>query len=43
MKKQYLKASEIKGQKLPYPAKQSEMVPLPESSLKLQRAGQVKR
>ena len=33
MKKQYLKASDIKGQKLPYPAKQSEMIPLPESSL----------
>ncbi len=31
--KQYLKSQEFKGQKLPYPAKQSEMTPLPETSL----------
>ncbi len=31
--KQYLKAKDFKGQKLPYPAKQSEMDPLPESEL----------
>jgi len=31
--KEYSKAKEFKGQKLPYPAKQSEMDPLPESSL----------
>jgi NAD(P)-dependent dehydrogenase (short-subunit alcohol dehydrogenase family) len=31
--KQYPKAKDFKGQKLPYPAKQSEMVPLPETEL----------
>jgi NAD(P)-dependent dehydrogenase (short-subunit alcohol dehydrogenase family) len=31
--KQYLKAKDFKGQKLPYPAKQSEMDPLPQSEL----------
>lgn len=32
-KKQRLKANKIKGQKLPYPAKQSDMVPQPDSDL----------
>lgn len=32
-KKQRLKSSEIKGQKLPYPAKQSDMIPQPDSDL----------
>ncbi len=31
--KVYPKAKEFKGQKLPYPAKQSEMKPLPETGL----------
>lgn len=31
--KKRLKANEIKGQKLPYPAKQSEMIPQPDSDL----------
>ena len=31
--KQYPQSNEFKGQKLPYPAKQSEMNPLPESEL----------
>lgn len=33
VKKHRIKASEIKGQKLPYPAKQSDMVPQPDSDL----------
>ncbi len=32
-KKHRIKASEIKGQKLPYPAKQSDMIPPPDSDL----------
>ncbi len=38
--KEYPKASEIKGQQLPYPAKQSDMDPLPDSDLKNYKAAE---
>ncbi|HEV2831249.1 MAG TPA: SDR family oxidoreductase [Hanamia sp.] len=42
-KKQRIKSKEIKGQKLPYPAKQSDMVPQPDSNLsEYKAAGKLK-